>query len=198
MFKLVEASQVLIELFSDFHIFKDLKAKTAAGLTRQSATVFEFGLPEPMKTLGRPSRRLKQLFLLGSFLRRLKRSVGASSELVLELLDPTCGVNKLQLAGVERVANIANVHFQFLAGAAGDKAVPATARYRDLLVIRMNAIFHGFTTTFLTAPKRGSQFNAGKVSDEFVSSGLQYASSRRNFKDLKMGEEGLEPPTSTL
>lgn len=69
LLKLFKASEVLIKLFANIHKVKDLKAKTAAGLTRQSATVFEFGLPEPIKTLGdRADRGSSSYFFLAAFL----------------------------------------------------------------------------------------------------------------------------------
>jgi len=81
----------------------------------------------------------KLLFLLGF---GLQASVRTSRKFVLELLNTPCGVNKLQLAGVKRVASRANVDLQFLAGAAGDKRVTATTGDLCFLILRMNAVFH--------------------------------------------------------
>lgn len=119
---------------------------------------------------------LRQLFLLsGRLLWILKASVSASSELILELLDPTSGVHELQLAGVERVANIANVHSKLLAGAASYETVPASAGNLCFDVFWMNAIFHDFAVLELGA------------------NGLE-----KELDKLGVGEKGLEPPTSTL
>lgn len=82
------------------------------------------------------------LLLRSWFLCGLKAGVGACCEFVLKLLDPTSRVNELQLAGVERVADIANVDLEFLAGAAGAEAVPATAGHFGFEVLRVDAIFH--------------------------------------------------------
>ncbi len=119
---------------------------------------------------------LGQLFLLSSrLLGVLKASISASSELVLELFNPTGGVHKLQLAGVERMANIANVHSKLLAGAASYETVPASAGNLCFDVFWMNAIFHDFAVLELGAH------------------GLE-----KELNKLGVGEKGLEPPTSTL
>ena len=119
---------------------------------------------------------LGQLFLLGSrLLRILKTSISTSSELVLELLDPTGSVNEFQLACVERMANITNVHSKLLAGAASYETVPASAGNLCFDVFWMNAIFHDFAVLELGA------------------NGLE-----KELNKLGVGEKGLEPPTSTL
>ncbi len=92
--------------------------------------------------------RLRQLFLLGGLLRWLERSISAGGKLVLELLDTPCGVDELQFAGVERVAGVANVNLELFASASGGEAVTATAGYRDLLIVRVNSVFHGSVATF--------------------------------------------------
>ena len=119
---------------------------------------------------------LGQLFLLSSrLLGVLKASVSASSELILKLLDPTSCVHELQLASVEWVANIANVHSKLLAGAASYETVPASAGNLCFDVFWMNAIFHDFEVLELGA------------------NGLE-----KELNKLGVGEKGLEPPTSTL
>ena len=119
---------------------------------------------------------LGQLFLLsGRLLWILKASISTSSELVLELLDPTGGVHELQLASVKRMANIANVHSKLLAGAASYETVPASAGNLCFDVFWVNAIFHDFAALELGA------------------NGLE-----KELDKLGVGEKGLEPPTSTL
>ena len=84
------------------------------------------------------------LFLFWSrLLGGLKAGVGSGSELVLELFDPTCGVHEFELAGVERVANVANVNLEFLAGAPGREAVTAATGDLGFEVFWVDAVFHG-------------------------------------------------------
>jgi hypothetical protein len=85
---------------------------------------------------------LKQLLLLGCWLFGAETCVGASSKLGLELFDASSGVNELQLAGVERVADIANVDAKLFANAAGLEGVSATAGYFGFAVIGMDIVFH--------------------------------------------------------
>jgi len=82
------------------------------------------------------------LLLRGRLLRRLKTGVGSCSKLVLELFDSACGVDELQLAGVERVADITNVDLEFFSGAASGEAIAATAGHFGFEVLGVDAIFH--------------------------------------------------------
>ena len=82
------------------------------------------------------------LLLCSRLLRRLKTGVGTSGELVLELLNPSSRVYELQLARVERMANIANVNLQFLACTSGGEAITTTARDFGFEVLGVNAVFH--------------------------------------------------------
>src|SRR5215471_12153722 len=68
--------------------------------------------------------------------------------LLLELLHAAGGVEELHLAGEERMTGRADVHRDVLAGAAGGELVAARARDGGLLVLGMDAVFHG-TTAFL-------------------------------------------------
>ena len=85
---------------------------------------------------------MEQLLLLGSRLLRRETRISPSSKLVLELLNPARRVDELQLAGVKRMANIANVDLQLFTRASSRKTVTATAGYFGLEVIWMNAVFH--------------------------------------------------------
>lgn len=86
---------------------------------------------------------MEELLLLRSRLLLVcKAGVRSGSELVLELLDPTCGVDELQLARVKRMANVANVDLQLFTSATGLKAVPTTTGYLGFKVLWMNAVFH--------------------------------------------------------
>lgn len=85
---------------------------------------------------------MEQLLLLGSRLLRRETCISPSSKLVLELLNPARRVDELQLAGVKRMANIANVDLQLFTRASSRKTVTATAGYFGLEVIWMNAVFH--------------------------------------------------------
>lgn len=85
-----------------------------------------------------------QLLLLcsGRLLLILKTGVRSSGELGLELFDPSSGVNELQFARVEWMANVANVDLQLFAGATGSEAVAATTRHLSFEVLGMDSIFH--------------------------------------------------------
>ena len=71
-----------------------------------------------------------------------KAGVGSGSELVLELLNTTCGVDELEFARIERMANVANVDLQLFTSATGLEAVSTTTGYLGFKVLWMNAVFH--------------------------------------------------------
>jgi hypothetical protein len=81
-----------------------------------------------------------QLLLFG-FL-GLQTCIGTGGEFGLEFLDSTRRVNVFQLAGIKRVASVANIHANFGPGTAGNKAVSATAGHLCLLIFWMNRVFH--------------------------------------------------------
>lgn len=93
---------------------------------------------------------MDQLLLLGNrLLLVLKASVGAGREFVLKLLDPTGGVDELQLACVKRVANIANVDLHFLAGAPRYEAVATATGNLGFEILGVDSVFHdSFSTSF--------------------------------------------------
>jgi hypothetical protein len=70
----------------------------------------------------------------------------AGGEFVLELFNPTRSIDELQFAGIERMANIANIDLQFFAGAARDELVPATATHLRLKILWMDAVFRGIAS----------------------------------------------------
>src|SRR5690606_33792460 len=80
--------------------------------------------------------------------------------LSLELLDPTRGVDELQLAREKRMTGTANVDLQLLAGAACGEAVSATTVDVGLVIFGMNAFFHGLPTPRKRAP--GAQGKHGQ------------------------------------
>jgi hypothetical protein len=117
---------------------------------------------------------LRQLFLLWSWLFWvLQTCVGSSSKFVLELFDPASGVNELQLARVERMADIANVDSQLFANAFGNETIAATASNLRFDVVGVNLFFHDF----------------GNV---------RLCKTSKRVWNFGVGEKGLEPPTSTL
>lgn len=117
---------------------------------------------------------LRQLFLLWSWLFRvLQTGVGSSSKFGLELFDPASGVNELQLARVERMADIANVDSQLFANAFGNETIAATASNLRFDVVGVDLIFHDF----------------GNV---------RLCKTSKRVWNFGVGEKGLEPPTSTL
>ena len=117
---------------------------------------------------------LRQLFLFWSWLFWvLQTGVGSSSEFVLELFNPACGVNELQLARVERMADIANVDSQLFANAFGNETIAATASNLRFDVVGVDLFFHDF----------------GNV---------RLCKTSKRVWNFGVGEKGLEPPTSTL
>src|SRR5687767_7192588 len=73
----------------------------------------------------------------------LVSGVTRRGKLGLELLDPSGGIDELQFARVERVADIANVDLQLLARTARGELVAATAAHLREEIFRMDAVFHG-------------------------------------------------------
>jgi len=61
---------------------------------------------------------------------------------LLELIDATGSIHKLLLAGIERVADIANTHQNDRLGRAGLNHVSAGAPDFRVLIFRMNFSFH--------------------------------------------------------
>lgn len=84
------------------------------------------------------ANRSKLLLALGG-----KTAVGTCCKLFLELIDTSSSINVLQLSGVERVTFVANVNLQFGPDAASLETAAATAGNSRLLVIWVNAVFHG-------------------------------------------------------
>ena len=82
-------------------------------------------------------------FLLGCFFRFL--AIGPIV-LLLELLNPASGIDKLHLAGEERMAGRANFDGDIFPRAARDELVAAAAGDGGFLVIGMNAFFHGLSS----------------------------------------------------
>ena len=72
----------------------------------------------------------------------LEAGVTSSSKLVLELLDAASRIDELQFAGVERVANVADIDFQFLTRAARDKLIAAAAGDLRFEIFGMDVVFH--------------------------------------------------------
>ena len=72
-----------------------------------------------------------------------KTAVSTCCKLLLELINTSGRINVLQLSGVERVTFITNVDLQLGSDAASLKTVAATAGNSRVLVIWMNAVFHG-------------------------------------------------------
>src|SRR5690606_21849726 len=69
---------------------------------------------------------------------------GAAAVLLLELADPSGSVDDLLLAGIEGMAGRADLHVQLLVqGRARLEGVAAGAHHLDLVILGMNAGFHG-------------------------------------------------------
>jgi len=129
-------------------VFKQKKTLQAGTWAILQRTVFLIAIDAG---LWKPAvRAMDQLLLLGNrLLLVLEASVGAGREFVLKLLDPTGGVDELQLACVKRVANIANVDLHFLAGAPRDEAVAAATGNLGFEILGVDSVFHdSFSTSF--------------------------------------------------
>ncbi len=72
-----------------------------------------------------------------------KTAVSTCCKLLLELINTSSRINVLQLSGVERVTFITNVDLQLGPNAASLETAAATAGNSRVLVIWMNAVFHG-------------------------------------------------------
>ena len=83
---------------------------------------------------------MTQLLLLFGF---CQAAVGTCGKLLLELVDSTSRINKLQFTGVERVAIIANIDLQLRSRAASCERVTTTAFNGCFLVVWVDAFFHG-------------------------------------------------------
>ena len=87
----------------------------------------------------------EELFILASWLGLLpafETRITSCGELLLEFIDPTSRIYKLQFSRVERVALVANVDLQFLSSAVCHKFVPTATRYLGLNILGVDAFFH--------------------------------------------------------
>ena len=82
--------------------------------------------------------RSSSLFALGS-----KTAIGASSKFLLEFVDTSSRIDVLQLSGIEGMTLITNVELQLGPHTASLETVAATTTNSRLLIIRVNAVFHG-------------------------------------------------------
>ena len=63
-------------------------------------------------------------------------------KLVLELFNTPGRVDKLNTSGVERMASVANIDFEFRLRTTRHKGVAATASNLRFHILRMNLVFH--------------------------------------------------------
>ncbi len=83
------------------------------------------------------------LGLLGRFLfLLLQAGIRAAGKLTLELLDPTCCIDVLQLAGVERMTRITDIDLELFTCAASLKRIATAAGDGCLDVLGVDAVFH--------------------------------------------------------
>ncbi len=73
---------------------------------------------------------------------RLQAAVSASSKFLLKFVDSTSGVNKLQLAGVKRMARAADIDFQLGTQATRLERRATTATYGHFYVLGVDIGFH--------------------------------------------------------
>lgn len=85
---------------------------------------------------------MEQLLLLGGRLLVREACVGTGSEFVLEFFNPSCGIDELEFARVERMTNVTNVDLQLFPRATGGKTVATTAGHLGFEIVWMNAVFH--------------------------------------------------------
>src|SRR5690242_7935247 len=74
---------------------------------------------------------------------RLLLGALAAAVAALEPLDPATGVHQLLLAGIARMAFVAELDVEFVLGRAGGEGVPAGAPHLGLGVLRMDFGLHG-------------------------------------------------------
>jgi hypothetical protein len=86
-----------------------------------------------------PDSNLRQTYHKLSF----QTCIACLGKLVLEFLDSTCCIDKLQLAGIERMAEVANIDFQFFAGTAGLKRIATATGNRGVMIFRVYVTLHG-------------------------------------------------------
>ena len=72
-----------------------------------------------------------------------KTAISPCRKLLLELVNTSSSINVLQLSGVERVTFITNVDLHLGSHATSLESIAATAGNSRVLVIWMNAVFHG-------------------------------------------------------
>ena len=89
----------------------------------------------------------------------LELGLGSTAELVGEALDASAGVNELLLAGVERVALVAQVDRHAGDGRASDPGVAAAAADGALDVVGVDTLLHG-RTPLLFAPQLTGLWNS--------------------------------------
>ena len=95
------------------------------------------------KEPARLERMLKQLSLGGLFLLwLLKAGVVALRELVLEFLDTASGINKLQFAGIERMASVADINLQLFRRTSGREFITATTANARHVVLGVALLLH--------------------------------------------------------
>lgn len=78
----------------------------------------------------------------GFFLASLQAGIASIGKLLLELFDASGRVDKFQLAGIERMANVADVDLQLFSRAARREGITATTLDVGFVVFGMNASFH--------------------------------------------------------
>jgi hypothetical protein len=115
---------------------------------------------------GKPASDFGSLVVERCVFQAVKTSLcgGRAATLIalVETVNASRGIYKLLFAGKERVAFRANFDMQVVAqGRAGLKAVPACARDRDLVVIRMYILFHNL-------------FLSPKIGDASVNANLKH------------------------
>jgi hypothetical protein len=135
-------------LFADFHEaslgFERKRAKkNAASCVGNHCSVEVVRLPSVLDLQASQRLFVSLLLFWSRLLGGLKAGVGSGSELVLELFDPTCGVHELEFAGIKRVANVANVNLELLAGAPGREAISTATGDLGFEIFWVDAVFHG-------------------------------------------------------
>ena len=118
----------------------------------------------------------------------LLRSVGCTGKLLIELVDASRRIDKLQFACVKGMANAANIYFEFRLGRPGRKFVPATTGYLRFHVFRMYVLFHDILhQTILTFYLKWDKIK-GATSPARVYFDLIWTQSRSNSRPLSRWE----------
>src|SRR5262249_55553203 len=118
----------------------------------------------------------------------LKAGITSRGELVLELLDAASRIDELQFAGVEGVANIADIDLQLLASAAGRELIAAAAGDLGFEIFGMDAVFHDRLGHFLGSLK---VYRASQAATSELVARLEFPRSDGDYRPINLRKKSL-------